>query len=37
MKVALGEETPSGEAAEALRTIERLRAGILGANTAATD
>ena len=37
MKVALGEEAPSGEVAEALRTIERLRAGILGANTAATD
>ena len=37
MKVALGEEAPSGEAAEALRTIERLRAGILGANSDGTD
>ena len=37
MKVALGEEGPSGEAAEALRTIERLRAGILGANPEETD
>jgi hypothetical protein len=37
MKVALGEEAPSGEAAEALRTIERLRAGILGADPDATD
>ena len=37
MKVALGEEAPSGEVAEALRTIERLRAGILGANPDATD
>ncbi len=36
MKVALGEESPSGEAAEALQTIERLRAGILGANTGGT-
>jgi len=37
MKVALGEEATSGEAAEALRTIERLRAGILGANPGGTD
>ena len=37
MKVALGEEVPSGEATEALRTIERLRAGILGANAGGTD
>jgi len=37
MKVALGEESPSGEAAEALQTIERLRAGILGAKTGRTD
>jgi hypothetical protein len=37
MKVALGEEAPSGEVAEALRTIERLRAGILGANPDETD
>ena len=37
MKVALGEEGPSGEAAEALRTIERLRAGILGANPGGRD
>ena len=37
MKVALGEKGPSGEAAEALRTIERLRAGILGANPGGTD
>ena len=37
MKVALGEEAPSGEVAEALRTIERLRAGILGANPGGTD
>jgi hypothetical protein len=37
MKVALGEEATSGEAAEALRTIERLRAGILGANPGETD
>ena len=37
MKVALGEKGPSGEAAEALRTIERLRAGILGANPEETD
>ena len=37
MKVALREEAPSGEVAEALRTIERLRAGILGANPDETD
>ena len=37
MQVALGEEGPSGEAAEALRTIERLRAGILGANPGGRD
>ena len=37
MKVALGEESPSGEAAEALQTIERLLAGILGAKTGRTD
>jgi hypothetical protein len=37
MKVALGEEATSGEAAEALRTIERLRAGILGEVRAGTD
>ena len=37
MKVALGEEATSGEAAEALQTIERLRAGILGAKTGRTD
>ena len=37
MKVALGDESTSGEAAEALRTIERLRAGILGANPEETD
>jgi hypothetical protein len=37
MKVVLGEEAPSGEAAEALRTIERLRAGILGADLGGTD
>jgi polysaccharide deacetylase 2 family uncharacterized protein YibQ len=30
MTVALGEGAPSKEAVEALRTIERLRAGILG-------
>jgi len=37
MKVALREEAPSGEVAEALRTIERLRAGILAANPDETD
>jgi hypothetical protein len=30
MKVALGPGVPSKEAVESLRTIERLRAGILG-------
>jgi hypothetical protein len=37
MKVALREEAASGEAAEALRTIDRLRAGILGEVQVGTD